>query len=135
MVTGVQRVLFRSPLWALHVHEGLVGVGLHEVHLRQENAAEGHPLLLGGFVFLNVHDDCIGEALAHEVACDVIFAVPLLDGQYFCVGRILRVLGNGPWVRAIEVAPAAIDRHHSLEPPDEYSPVSAFDIEVRDFSQ
>jgi len=86
-------------------------------------------------VLLNVHDDCVREALAHEVACDVVFAVPMLDGLYFRVRGVFPVLRDRAWVRAVEVAPAAIDHHRSLKPPDEYSPVAAFNVEVWDFSR
>jgi len=124
-----------APLWALHVHEGLVEVHLHEVCLCRESAAEGLPLLLGGRVLLDVHDDFVGETLAHEVACDVVLAVPALDGLVFRVHGVFWVLRNGAWVRTVKVAPVAIDRHCSLEPPDKYSPVAAFRVEVQDFSQ
>jgi len=124
-----------APLWALHVHEGLVEVHLYEVCLCHESAAEGLPLLLGGGVLLDVHDNFIGETLAHEVACDIVFAVPALDGLVFHVHGVFRVLRNGARVRTVKVAPAAIDCHRSLEPPDKYSPVAAFRVKVWDFSR
>jgi len=123
-----------TPLWALHVHEGLVEVCLHEVCLCRESTAEGLPLLLGGGVLLDVHDDFVGETLAHEVACNVILTVPVLNGLYFRVCGVFQVLRNGAWVQAVEVAPVAIDCHHSLKLPDKYSPVAAFNIKVWDFS-
>ena len=86
-------------------------------------------------VLLDVHDDFVGETLAHEVACDVVLVVPALDGLVFRIRRVFRVLRNGVQVRTVKVAPAAIDRHRSLEPPDKYSPVAAFRVEVRDFSR
>jgi len=124
-----------APLWALHVHEGLVEVPLHEVCLCHESAAEGLLLLLGGGVLLDVHDDFVGETLAHKVACNVVFMVPALDGLVFHVCGVFRVLWNGVRVRTVKVAPVAIDCHRSLESPDKYSPVAAFRVEVQDFSR
>ena len=123
-----------ASLQALHVHEGLVQIRLHEVGLRCEDGADCIPLLFGGCKFLNVKDDLIREALAHKVPCNFVFAVPMLCSLQFCVCGVFRVLRDGVRVGAIEVAPAAIDRHGFPKAPDKYSPVAAFRVEVWDFS-
>ena len=122
-----------APPWALHVHEGLVEIHLHEVGLRSEDATESILLLLSGSVLLNVQDDFVGEALTHEIPCDIVFVVPMMGSLLFHVCRVFWVLQDGMRVRTIKVALAAIDCHHSLELPDKYSPVAAFRVEVQDF--
>jgi len=75
-----------------------VQIRLHEVSLRCEDGADRIPLLFGGCKFLNIEDDLIGEALAHEVPRDVVLAVPLLSGLLFHVGGVLQILRNGAQV-------------------------------------
>ena len=56
-----------ASLWALHLHEGLVEVGLRIVALGCESAADDIPLFLGGWEVLDIQVDIAWKTFTEEI--------------------------------------------------------------------
>jgi len=109
-----------------HVQEGLTQVSLRILALRHKEDADDIPLFFHSGVFLHVHGQLVWKSLAQETLRDGVVTNPLLALRFLSVCGVVRVLGDGPSVGTIKIAPSASQRHRSMEAEGEGRPVGTF---------